>query len=458
MTDDNGNGKRSLTLSREERIVVLSALAERYKLAGVLGFQFAGDRDMYTILGYKKELKFEHYVAKYDRQDIAGRVIDLPAVDTWRNPPVIIDGDESTETEQPKSAFLQALVGLVNQQHLWHYLTRLDRMAGIGRYGILLIGVKGGSDLSQPIEKSSLKPGDIIYLKPFSEGSATIQTYETEKASERFGLPAFYDVLINAGEPKARVHWSRVLHVAEDLTEDDVFGRPRLKRIYDRLDDLTKIVGGGAEATWKTMDKGLQADIRDGFTGEAQTLTDLEAEIDEYLHGLRRFIRTQGVDITPLGSEVVDPSGLYGIIISLIAASADIPQRILIGSERGELASSQDLATWAGRIAARQTQFAEPVILRPFIDRMISAGALPAPTGGAYTVEWPSLFTMSDMEQADLASKVGQAISAASGGMPDVIVPPEEFRTRYLGLPASADGDETSTLDEEDQNSEDLNA
>jgi hypothetical protein len=89
---------------------------------------------------------------------------------------------------------------------------------------------------------------------------------------------------------------------------------------------------------------------------------------------------------------------------------------------------------------------------------MISAGALPTPDGGAYTIKWPSLFTMSEMEQADLALKVGQAAAAISPMSPDIIIPPEEFRTRYLGLPALVDGDETSILDEEDQNSEELNA
>jgi hypothetical protein len=455
MADNPNNGHK--TLAKDERLVVLSALVERYNLAGKLGFQFGGLRDMYTILGYKKDIQFADYLAKYDRQDISGRVVDLPAVDTWRNSPEIHDGKSSTEEEQPTSAFIQALKGIVNQVQLWHYLTRLDRIAGIGRYGILLIGVAGGSDLGAPIEKNSLKPGGIIYLKPFSEGSATISTYETEKANERYGLPMFYDVLTIAGQLRVKVHWSRVIHVAEDLLEDDVLGRPRLKRIYDRLDDLMKIVGGGAEATWNIMDKGMAFTTKDNYIGDTQSLTDLEAEIDEYLHGLRRYMRLTGIDVKELSSEVVDPTGLFSIIISLIAASADIPQRILIGSERGELASSQDLASWAGRIKARQTQFAEPVILRPFIDRMISAGALPTPDGGAYTIEWPSLFTMSEMERADLALKVGQAAAAFSGGMPDLIVTPEEVRMHYLGLPASTDGDETSTLDEEDQNSEELN-
>ena len=43
------------------------------------------------------------------------------------------------------------------------------------------------------------------------------------------------------------------------------------------------------------------------------------------------------------------------------------------------------------QIQERHEQFAEPSILRPFIDRLIWLGALPAPVG--YEVEWPSLFT-----------------------------------------------------------------
>jgi hypothetical protein len=239
--------------------------------------------------------------------------------------------------------------------------------------------------------------------------------------------------------------------VAEDLLEDEVYGRPRLKRVYNRLNDLEKIIGGGSEATWKVMDRGLQADVRDGFTGEGQTLDDLEAEIDEYMHKMRRFIRTQGVDIKELGSDVVDPSGLFNALISLVSAASFIPQRILIGSERGEMASTQDQENWAGVIESRQTSFAEPIILRALIDRLVWMGALPAPVNGKYTVTWPSLYKPTEAGQADLADKVASAIQkVAPNGQTDMVIDLDEYREKYLKLAPRMAAVQAKILDEED--------
>lgn len=436
----------------QSKLIVLSTLIDRLQLASSLGQQFGGDRKLYDILGYPIDIKFNQYFAKYTRQDIAGKVVDLPAIDTWRKPPVISDGKGTTAKKKSASPFVQGLKTIINKRRLWHYFSRVDRLAGIGRYGILLIGVAGVSDLSLPLEKGALKsPQDLIYLSVFREELAGIKAKGTDKGDEHYGLPTIYDVDFGDGKGKTPVHWTRVIHVADDLLEDDIYGRPRLERIYNRLDDMEKITGGGAEATWKVMDRGLQADIRDGYTGETQTLADLEAEIDEYMHGLRRFIRTQGVDIKDLGSAVVDPTGLYNILIGLIAAASDIPQRILIGSERGELASSQDAANWAGSIAARQVQYAEPVILRPFIDRLVEAGALPEPEGGSYKAEWPALFEQTQKEKLAVADLAATAIQKmAPGGQSDLVVPVDEFREKYLGLEPTMQTTETNILDEED--------
>jgi hypothetical protein len=199
------------------------------------------------------------------------------------------------------------------------------------------------------------------------------------------------------------------------------------------------------------MDRGLQADVRDGFTGEGQTLDDLEAEIDEYMHKMRRFIRTQGVDIKELGSDVVDPSGLFNALISLVSAASFIPQRILIGSERGEMASTQDQENWAGVIESRQTSFAEPIILRALIDRLVWMGALPAPVNGKYTVTWPSLYKPTEAGQADLADKVASAIQkVAPNGQTDMVIDLDEYREKYLKLAPRMAAVQAKILDEED--------
>ena len=72
--------------------LVLNALAERLGLAGMLGMQYGGDRDVYAAAGYPRELTFADYMARYKRHDIAKRVIDLPVDDAWLHPPIIYDG------------------------------------------------------------------------------------------------------------------------------------------------------------------------------------------------------------------------------------------------------------------------------------------------------------------------------------------------------------------------------
>lgn len=419
-------------------LVALGTLLERSRLAGQLGLQFGGDRDLYTTLGYPKTLSFNHFLSEYVRSDIAGRVVDLPASDTWRMSPVLLDGDDAQEP----TPFLQAWEALNDARHVFHYLERLDRLAGIGRFGLLLLGLRDRSPaLSEPLKEHSLAgPADVLYLSVFSEGSVTILTFDKNPQSPRFGLPETYRVQMGAaglGFGAETVHWSRVIHIAEGLTEDEVYGRPRLERVYNRLQDMLKIVGGGAEAAWRVMDRGLHADVRDGFNlADPDAVSD---EIENYLHGLKRFIRTQGIDLIPLGADMVDPSGLFGILISLIAAAADIPQRILIGSEAGELASSQDARQWAGQIRARRTKFAEPMILRPLVDRLVWAGALPPPDGGRYDVQWEPLFEMDAIQHGQIAGAYAGAIAAyAPGGVTDAVVPVAEFRQKWLGLPAES--------------------
>ena len=144
------------------------------------------------------------------------------------------------------------------------------------------------------------------------------------------------------------------------------------------------------------------------------------------------------MDINRLEGKVADPSGPLEGVLNLIAGATGIPKRILLGSERGELASSQDEGNWVARIEERQQKFAEPLILRAFVDRLVWLGALPEPGSEGFKVEWPSLFAKSDEERANIAMRVATAIqrySQVSGQPVDQIMTTEEFRERVLGLP-----------------------
>jgi hypothetical protein len=108
-----------------------------------------------------------------------------------------------------------------------------------------------------------------------------------------------------------------------------------------------------------------------------------------------------------------------------------------LGSERGELASSQDAANWAGRIAARQLNFAEPVILRALIDRLVKWGALPKPSAGRYTVVWDALFEKDDTEKATIAKTWAEAAEKAATATGGPVMTAEEYRGEFTPFAAA---------------------
>lgn len=439
---------KTLNNQQEQTLKTLtSALLTRKKFAESLGFQFSGQRSLYEILGYKLSLTFQDYYAAYDRGDIAQRIVDAPPITTWRHKPVISnDGDPSKYTQ-----FETAWSKLVQDRRVFHYLERVDKLAGIGEYGCLLIGtsdVRNQEDMMRPMAR--LKgPESVLYLTPLTQEFAEVQTTDADPSSERYGLPEMYAVQVSetnnlasestiARNAKIPVHWSRIIHIAEGLRDNDIYGTPRLKHVMNRLYDVDKIAGGSAEIFWQAAKRIMVLQAREGFSA-VDGDDALTTMMDELIHGLRRVIDVQGYEVKTLESSDVKPDEAFRVSLALISSATGIPQRILLGSEQGKMASEQDEVNWNGRIADRQTNWAEPTILRAFIDRLVTAKALPDP-GNGYVVTWPSLFELSDKEKAQLGLLNARAIAQYVGiGGANVefsqqIMPVDEFREKALNL------------------------
>jgi hypothetical protein len=429
----------------EQDLITFAASVNRILLAKALGQHTAyeGERDYYEAFGYNPSPAVEDYVDRYRRQDIAARIIDLPANDTWKKPP------EVSEDDNMETAFVKEWESLATRLRIWSMLSRVDKLSGVGRYGMLLVGARDGENLAEPINQGSLKgEKGILYLRPFSEEKASIKTWVEDTGDERYGLPELYAVRLRDDKDAVNVHHTRVLHVAEGKQDTEIYGTPRLQKVYNRLDDLMKIVGGSAEATWLNMRPGTlltnQPDYaipQDDDAKEAR----LE-EIRRYAHDPLRFLMLEGMDARQVGpSEVVDPSGPFNVQISLIAAACEIPQRVLLGSARGELAAArEDMNQWAGVIASRQSNYAEPEILRPFIDRLIWYGVLPMPANG-YDIgslddsgvrRWPPLLEMSELEQAEITQKKALATRALVNPLTGQAPLDEGEQRELLGYPA----------------------
>lgn len=414
----------------------LSTIMQRAALARGLGETFGGDRDLYDTLGYKRELRFEDYERMYRRGDIAAKIVDLPAKTTWRRAPQIV----------AEGSFVEDFEQLNNRLRLLHYMERADRIGRIGEYSVMLIGVADGEELSTPLESLNAAE-EIIYVSVFSQNNADIQEWEGDPTSPRFGRPLIYKLTMNdsstvSGTQRTKsvmtkeVHHSRVIHIAEDLLEDDVFGTPALRRVYNRLEDIQKLAGCSAEVFWLSVAGLWHADLDPDVEPLPGELEDFEEKMVEAFHGLRRVLQSRGITLENIGGGDVDPSSTYEMQRQLISAASEIPERVLFGSERGQLAADQDQREWQARIASRQEQFAEPVVLRGFLDRLIKLGAMEDPVDG-YDIIWPPLGEPTESERATVAKDFASAVSSyAPAGAPEMVVPLWEFREAFLGLPA----------------------
>jgi len=322
---------------------------------------------------------------------------------------------------------------------------------------VLIIGA-GDADLRDELPKGL--PGGVRYLTPYAGGGgpgrggrrdqfgarssaydADVSVYEfdEDQRSPRFALPKTYQLRglasTSASAEPYTVHWSRVIHVAENLLWDEVYGLPALERVWNLLDDLEKVTGGGAEAFWLRANQGMHLDIDKDMAANdtLESIKALKEQADEYKHQLTRWIRTRGVTATPLGSDVANFSSPADAIITQIAGAKGIPKRILTGSEMGELASSQDRENWKDQVNGRQTQYAGPYIIRPLVDRLIAYGYLPIPMKGpdVYMIGWPHIQVLTEQEKAEGALKWAQTNQTAG----ETIFTNEENREHWYGFP-----------------------
>jgi hypothetical protein len=352
------------------------------------------------------------------------------------------------ETEDPsqKTAFELAWDEIVETKHPLAVLQRADILSGIGRFGIILIGIDDGKEMYEPVEgldetgnrigTQEEQSRKLLFLRAFQESVVQIDTLEQDFTNPRFGLPLVYAITFNDGKNSfsKRVHWHRVVHLADRREMSDVYGIPRMQRNYNRLLDVRKILGGSGEMFWKGGFPGYSFEVNPGMDSTAELDTSsLRSEMENYMSGLQRYLALEGVTAKSLAPQVADPKSHLDCQLAAIALAEGIPQRILFGSERGELASSQDTRAWQGRLKERQEGYLTPFVIRPFVDRLIALGVLPTPEEG-YIVFWPDLGTQTAQEKAEVIRTWADAMAKYVTGDVSQVIPIDAFLSVFGGI------------------------
>lgn len=426
------DGRRRITSDAVFNHLVTNLLITRGTegLGGLLLDQ-SGNRDIDSECQYPVALNINVYREFYTRVGLANRVVNVYPDECWSVKPKVYETEDLALTpfEKDWNQFL-------DKHRPWAALHKLDRCAGIGRFGVLLIGLDDGRPLDKPVRgvrddgtketrgrKSPRR--NVLYLRPLAEDYVRVDTLEKDPYNPRFGQPKTYSVNLDGvgyqqGEyvypagsiVNTPVHWSRILHFADGTESNPWLGTPRLQPVVNMVYDCRKVLGGSAEMFWKGAFPGYSFETNPNL-GDAVEMTDAEKEelkdeIDAFQNGLQRYLRLVNMSAKSLAPQVADPSKHMEQLLRLVAAATGVPIRILLGSEAGQLASELDTITWNRRLMLRNTDVLEPCLVRPLVERLILLGALPQPK--QVIVGWQDLNTANDQDKADVALKLTQSL------------------------------------------------
>jgi hypothetical protein len=434
--------------ARYEIETLSSELSQRMEFAlgsgigiGSFGGLF-GPRDYNRILAYHPTLSARLYREMYERGDIAERFVEAYPCATWGSGEInVIDDPKAPNGE---TAFSREFGELAYRLGLWEKVLRADILAQLGRYSILLIGAPGDLNTEMPIITD---PDNILYVRPYDELSARITSYYTNETQANFGQAKEYtirmennDVVDSTGVMSAGVdtivHASRVIHLADGCLQNEYLGKPCLRSIWNRLIDLMKILGGGSEASWRTMNRGIHIDIdpETEFTEEDEQA--LEDEIEDYNDGTDRTIRTFGnASVTALPSGDIKFGENAMTLIKVMCATKGIPLKVIVGSQEGGLGAEQsgDRDNWSDRYGERRNRYGKGVV-NQIVERFVKYRAISPPITKKITINWPVIEEMSEKEKAELVGTVSLANYNQWKCEGKIIVPAADMSKRYLGV------------------------
>lgn len=403
----------------------------------------------------------------YDRESVATRVVDVLPEESWQVQPTVFEDDDVenvTDFEEAWKELDHSLRGTswYKQEDgsvVWEYLLRADKLSGIGAFGVLLLGIDDGGDLKEPLEgfdtdgkdfvdtdseRVSGKEAKLIFLRVFSESLARVSRFESNPLNSRHGQPVEYALSFNDHNETNRqvtatqittthhVHWSRVIHVADNLKSSEVFGVPRMQPVLNRLYDLKKIYGADGETYWRNAVLKMFFETHPQLGGDVEIDTaGFRDSMEQMMNGMQQWKILSGMSVNAVAPAVSDPTAHVDAQIEAICIKLGIPKRIFVGSERGELASGQDDSTWNDRLRARQNFYLTPRVIVPFVDRLIAVGVLPEPAEG-YSVVWPDLETIDDVTQAQVLVHRTEALAKYVQGGVESLIPPMDYLTREM--------------------------
>ena len=387
-------------------------------LIGGYGVSPDGARNYNQIFGYGDTLSYSQFFGVYKRSAIGRVVVAKVAKGCWNETPKIKSGD---------TEILEDEMDQLDKMGFFRALERADILNRIGQFSVLLIGVPDGQELSEPVGAG----GDIqgMYFNPYNYDGIEIVEWDNDPLSQRFELPVRYQLQTTSHGEKTKdtrrnsviVHWTRIVHMAENALDSDIEGDSSLESVWNNLINLLKVSGGAAEAYFRNarQQRALEANGDARLEKGSEALETLKENIDAFDNTYDSTLRLSNMTVKHLPIHMITPRDSFDVNIEEISGNTGIPIRILLGKGSGQLAGNEDRATWNGLIADRRASECDTYLMQA-LRVMERAGTFELPDNAV--VEWPAQAALNEKEAADVGKTKAETLNLVMDAMSKIVV------------------------------------
>lgn len=376
--------------------------------------------DHYKDFGWPDHLDFAKLYRMYDRNGLASAAVDKTIAKTWQDEPSI------WETEKPKESDLEAQIRKrFTLLRVWQMLADADRRSMVGDYAGVILRLRDNQRFDQPVDRVGGGLDGLAGVIPAWESQLRVSEWDDDPNSEGYGTPKMFEFNESAlgGDTKSarsfRVHPDRVLIWSDDGT---VNCRSALRPGYNDLLDAEKIKGAGGEGFWKTSRgapvieaaAGLSpADVARNMGIDVKDVLDtINDQIESFQAGFDKGLMLGGMTAKPMQITLPSPEHFFAAPVNSFAASFQMPVKILLGSQTGERASTEDAQEWNQTCHSRRVNRCRPLI-HELVLRLVRFGVLP---DRDWTVGWSDLTESSVGKKIERAGKMAEINDKMAGG------------------------------------------
>lgn len=359
--------------------------------------------------GYKDALGFDDFYRLWRRGSVAHGAVGRLIGKCWQDNPDVIQGAPENKATV-KTRWEKELEAFDSQYKLWDKLRDADLRRCVGGYSALILQVADGKKWSDPLTVST-RDKRLYKLIPVWAGQLTPSTYNDDETTTEYGQPTMYSFVqskVDEGDKTKRnlsteIHPSRVILIGE---LDDL---SMLEAPFNSFVNLEKIEGGSGESFLKNSSRQLSinfekdVDLEGIARAHGIKIDKIQTVFDGITRnmnaGLDQSIITKGASVNPLVANVPAAREPFEVSLNSACAAFQIPAKILIGNQQGDMASSDDKRDWAERCQGRRTtELANTV--EKVIAHLQSFGFIKK---GVFSVTWNDLAAATPAEKMQKA-------------------------------------------------------